>query len=357
MNFSIFLCIVCLCLALSLSEGRRHRREASLNFKSTPKLVVEGVTQELKLECNTPSSLTDVFIPIVIRIEKTDVNASSTDSIATQILSRDLVAVEDSRIRAEGKLQSKSEEVSSLVIQIEKPQVNDSGKYTCTFDYLDFKFQTRTLTKSANVTVVEIAPVSLLPVPDEQCDCKDIWVEINKIKESNSKDIELLKLNIQALEKSSQVGGAVIASPQEVSDDSCKAAFSARFARRDGNPIVSESVIVFDAVTTNKGEAYDVKSGEFTAPCSGQYFFTVTLRTHQDLDSGYVDGVLQVDGQELARTSVHLDAPIENMETSTNGLVVKLEKGQKISVVTKTTSSGSFIGESYSIFSGFFLFP
>ncbi|KAH9508500.1 hypothetical protein Btru_055366 [Bulinus truncatus] len=332
--------IVCLALALPFTQGRRRRREdkPKLTLKSSPKLAVEGVTPELKIECHTPQSLHDLMFSFVISLEREDGNDTSTR--IAYLGPAGLQSLNDSRVKAEGKIQTSEEGSSYLVVRIEQPVVNDTATYTCKFVYLSRGLLPHILTGKVEVTVTEVAPVNYVPVSsEEQCGCNDVWNEINKIKETLVKDNQLLRSSLQAY------------------DETCKVTFSARFGEKDGNPITAEEVIVFNTAPNNKGGAYDTRTGEFTAPCSGQYFFTVTLRTYQDLDSGYVDGVLQVDNQELARTSTHSNEPRDYYATSSNGLVVSLQKGQKVSVVTRTTSSGAFIGEAYSIFSGFFLYP
>ncbi|CAG5114793.1 unnamed protein product, partial [Candidula unifasciata] len=167
------------------------------------------------------------------------------------------------------------------------------------------------------------------------CGCHDVWVEIDKLKGYIRRG---LKQNADNKDYNTFFF---------ISIEKCRVSFSARFAKRNGYAIRDEEI----------GGAYDSSTGVFSAPCDGQYFVTASLRSHQAMDSGYVEGVIAVDKEPKARTSVFIDAPVDNIQSATNGVVLTLRSGQKVAVVVKTTSSGEIIGEDYSVFSGFFLFP
>ena len=53
-----------------------------------------------------------------------------------------------------------------------------------------------------------------------------------------------------------------------LSPDSCRVSFAAGYKNRFGNRLLSDSMMVFDNVISNKGGAYN--NGVFVAPCSGQ---------------------------------------------------------------------------------------
>ncbi|CAL1538108.1 unnamed protein product [Lymnaea stagnalis] len=332
--------LACACLALSSTSALRHRRDDSdakkpLNIRAYPKVAVETITEVLKLECRAPE-YENVLIPVLIYVGKT---GNETKQIAIQKITGQ-ESIEDDRIKSEGTLQVTDGVLPRLNISITKPVVDDGGVYICKYVYVDTTFQAHVITGQLDVTVTPPPSKDFIPLPEtEDCNCQDVWDEIAKIKATLVKENKELRSQVHSY------------------DETCRVSFSAKFATRNGYSIVGGEPAIFDSVLSNKGEAYDVNSGEFTAPCNGQYFFQVTLRSHQEQDSGYVDGVIQVDGEERARTSVFTDASNDNYQSATNGVVLALEKGQKVNVQVKSTSSGEFVGDAYSIFSGFYLYP
>ncbi|XP_059141540.1 uncharacterized protein LOC131929392 [Physella acuta] len=258
----------------------------------------------------------------------------------------------NNRTSVKGQLSGTSGYLSVLIAEIDE---EDEGEYTCIFEYKDRSNKAQELNSTINITY---EPTMAAVTAFNSCDCDAfqdaitiIRGEINGLTEKNKQ----LTSRIERLESK---GPTVhVGTGLETIDDTCRVSFTARFETRKGYVILGEQTAQFDSVVSNKGDAYDTTTGTFTAPCNGQYFFSVTLRSHQDLDSGYVDGVIQVDGVEKARTSVYINAPIENYQSATNGVVLTLEKGQKVNVLIKTTSSGEFVGEGYSTFSGFYISP
>lgn len=106
-----------------------------------------------------------------------------------------------------------------------------------------------------------------------------------------------------------------------------------------------------------QGGAYSNETGEFTAPCAGQYSFLLSMRTHQQDDSGYVEGVIEHNGKPMARTSVFTETNQDHYEQATNGVVLTLAEGDKVQVRIQTTSAGQFYGDDWTVFSGFYISP
>ncbi|KAK3783851.1 hypothetical protein RRG08_031692 [Elysia crispata] len=241
------------------------------------------------------------------------------------------------RTQAEANLKSPDGGDSStfLTVKILEPVESDSGTYECQILYLDNDKDIQNVVSSATVNVTAVPPPNFVPQTSDSCECEDIMSEIDAIK-------------------ASLASGGPGAAPTSTE---CQVSFSAQFQSRNGYLIEDDATAVFDSTTSNKGGAYDTSTGEFTAPCAGQYFFTVVMRSHQDMDAGYVDAVLKVDDSEMARTSVFTDSAISNMQQATTGSIVTLTEGQKVKVVIQTTSSGELIGTEYSVFSGFYVSP
>lgn len=112
-----------------------------------------------------------------------------------------------------------------------------------------------------------------------------------------------------------------------------------------------------NTVPLYQGNAYDVTNGAFIAPCDGQYFFQLTLNTNQQGDSGYVDGVIEVNNTGKARTSVFTQDLSAHHEQATNGVVVTLKKNDAVQARIQTNSAGEIYGQVWSVFSGFYISP
>lgn len=326
-------------LTTPLSDARSRRSVGSLTVRSTPRIAVEGLTEDIRLDCRPTLTVQNVLMAVLIHLERLDENGT-TSLVASQRINNLMVA-DNNRTTADGYLQLDSTDKESfLTVYISKPTLEDDGIYQCRFAFIDDALAVHMLGSKVNVTVKELPPPDYIPAVD--CGCPDVWIEIDKLK--------------AALEaRPTQVTEAV--QPVPALDEKCRVSFSAGFAKRNGYEIRDETIAIFDHVISNKGEAYDSSTGVFLAPCDGQYFVTVSLRTQQTMDSGYVEGVIVVDNEPKARTSVFIDAPVDNIQSAANGVVLTLKSGQKVAVVVKTTSSGEIIGEDYSVFSGFFLFP
>ncbi|XP_012945733.1 uncharacterized protein LOC101850618 [Aplysia californica] len=337
-----FLVLLCVLVALTtVTDARRKKRSARLRLKASPRVVAAGISEELTLDCRPPGSVDDVLWAFLLIVDFENVNG--TISHLAQQTSETQIIDETNRTTAEGYNQmSQDDELSFLTVTVEDPSEEDEGVYSCRFIYLDLDYQVKTLSASVNVTV-KVVPegVEYIPPPpvSEGCDCDAIWDEINNIKSTLAEDNARLRTEVQG------------------HDDSCRVSFAARFQKRSGYTLQSEAPVVFDAIISNKGSAYNTNNGEFIAPCAGQYFFALTVRSFQTMDSGYVEGIIMRDGKPEARTSVFLDHDGDNYQSASTDVVLTLAQGEKVNVQLRTTSSGEFVGEDYTIFSGFFLYP
>lgn len=300
-----------------LLASARAEEEHAIAFSVSPELVIDGMTDDLSIDCRTTDVITDLKKVLMMAILKED------DSGLSMVASKwsTLKMREDNKTTAKGEFSDDGAEPSYLTVNIENPTFSDEGVYSCHLIYITPVFQPIQYQSSANVTVKETPPPNYVPPKSMKCE--------------NNCDSK-----------------GVVAT-----EGSCQVSFSVNFENQHGQPILSDHHILFDHVISNKGEAYNTETGLFKAPCDGQYYFSLSLRSRQEMDSGYVDGLIMVDDQEVARTSAFIDEPLNHIETGTNSVIVSLKEGQEVKVVMKTTSFGQIMGSTYSVFSGFFLFP
>ncbi|XP_052778110.1 complement C1q-like protein 2 [Mya arenaria] len=160
-------------------------------------------------------------------------------------------------------------------------------------------------------------------------------------------DIVALVTKVAGLEKNTRVivkEIGVVLDGTEVED--AGVAFSARLSShilfRPGE------TLLFDDVMMNAGSGFKGSSGEFTAPLSGRYLFTVTVRAQFHK---MVSAELAGNGRMLARVTSGYGA-IERA-TSSVTVVVELKRGDVISVRQASDKTGEYYGNGYSAFSGF----
>ena len=126
-------------------------------------------------------------------------------------------------------------------------------------------------------------------------------------------------------------------------------AFSATVSPHDYGPLGKNQVMIFDRVLTNIGNAYHAHSGIFTAPVHGVYFVSVTV-------SGWV--------HTMGHSYLHVMQSGNSLcsiwaargDQSSQTLILRLKKNDEIYVIN-SVASDIILGESYSSFSGFLIFP
>lgn len=303
-------------------------------FSATPSNVVNGTTKSLEIVCRAPSLDEEVNLIILMQVDQ-----MGDDDVVVPIASDrgsgpTLHVEENNRTTVEGQLRGGA----FLKVTITNPEVGDTGKYQCRFAYLKLaEFRFVLLNKTIEVTFTEPDEPTPVPAMPTSCSCEQVWAEVQDLRETLIAENRQLKDQLKSY------------------DDSCRVSFTARLSERNGKKFWSNRPMVFDSVLTNKGEAYNATNGVFTPPCSGQYFLRLSMRSHQDRDTGYVDGAIEVNGQEMARTSVFSDDPIDHYEQASNGLVLSLKEGDEVLVRIHTNSAGKIYGDVFSIFAGFFI--
>ncbi|KAL3837106.1 hypothetical protein ACJMK2_022487 [Sinanodonta woodiana] len=116
--------------------------------------------------------------------------------------------------------------------------------------------------------------------------------------------------------------------------------------RHDGH--YSGERIVFDNVDYNEGSGYDMKSGTFTCPTTGTYFFTSTIGSYGKV---YIDAVLKIDGVVKFRVYAGYHLQGDNMSTAVT--ITHCRVGQTVWLEVAT---GDHLG-GWESMSGFLLWP
>ncbi|XP_028826183.1 caprin-2-like isoform X3 [Denticeps clupeoides] len=122
-------------------------------------------------------------------------------------------------------------------------------------------------------------------------------------------------------------------------------------ANKHIGPLTAPTSLIYDHVFTNIGDAYNPKTGQFTAPVRGVYFFQLHIFAGGSNPAG---ANLLKNGQHMIAAYNH-KAP-HDINTS-NGVSLLLEVGDVVSV---TLGQGSWIAaytSHLSTFGGYLLFP
>lgn len=104
--------------------------------------------------------------------------------------------------------------------------------------------------------------------------------------------------------------------------------------------------IIYNNILTNDGNGYDDKTGVFTCPVAGTYMFVVDA-----LSPGPTSLHLHLNKTKVA--SLHVsDYQKKGYLQMSRTIVLKVKKGDRVSVVNHAYSSGTLYHEGYSGFSG-----
>ncbi|XP_056620431.1 EMILIN-1-A isoform X1 [Triplophysa dalaica] len=135
--------------------------------------------------------------------------------------------------------------------------------------------------------------------------------------------------------------------------------FSAALTRPQANP----GTIVFDKVFVNEAKAYNAKTGIFTAPVNGRYFFSAVLTGHKNVK---IEAVLSKSNNGIARGDSAgyqpegLEKPMAEVRHTPGSLVIfniilPLQEGETICIDLVTGKLAHSV-EPLTIFSGMLLY-
>uniref|UniRef100_A0A8C2K690 Cerebellin 13 n=1 Tax=Cyprinus carpio TaxID=7962 RepID=A0A8C2K690_CYPCA len=132
-----------------------------------------------------------------------------------------------------------------------------------------------------------------------------------------------------------------------------KVAFSAGLLESGSQqvgPFVTQKTLVYQKIFTNIGNAYDPNTGIFTAPVNGVYFFRFYAHAHP-----FNQMAVSLHKNDQLQCSVYCHQPTTNANGS-NGVVLSLQKGDKMYTQLWENSWVYDDVKSYTSFSGFLLF-
>lgn len=165
---------------------------------------------------------------------------------------------------------------------------------------------------------------------------------------SNYKNIEYLEEKQMKLQK--RIDAMEDALNSLKTEDKAKVAFSATVIESQDvftGPATTSTALIFNHVFTNIGNAYNSKTGIFTAPVKGVYHFSFTTFGYNSHTSGAIllkNGHYQVSTWE----STGPDAS----DTTSNTVILELSVGETVNIALW---NGGKVHAS--VFSGFLVFP
>ena len=128
-------------------------------------------------------------------------------------------------------------------------------------------------------------------------------------------------------------------------EDSKRIGFLATSSSNKEN-VPKHTVVIFDKVLNNDGNAYNPRNGIFTAPVDGLYLFSWTVATNAH--KNFVT-FLEYNGQDVGRNHAGSDGTWNSSASQT--LVLHMKKNHK--VLLKTYYKGDYIhGGGWSTFTG-----
>lgn len=128
-------------------------------------------------------------------------------------------------------------------------------------------------------------------------------------------------------------------------------AFYATHTQHDVHHLGKNSVIIFDQIVSNVGNAYSASQGSFVAPVDGVYVFHVTVmgQVSSNVSNNHFSAHIDVNGVPYSQLWVEIH------DQSSQMFVTELEKGGVVSVKNRYEGYG-IVGQHMSSFSGFLLY-
>lgn len=127
-------------------------------------------------------------------------------------------------------------------------------------------------------------------------------------------------------------------------------AFSATINQAHVDSIGLHQNIVFSDVITNIGNAYNNHHGVFIAPVSGLYMFSATLLSSQNAE---LAAAIEINGTDAVR--MFEKGADGRHGSASQTIIIKLRKGDDVSIQSVFSDSHSYWGDKYTSFSGVLL--
>lgn len=109
----------------------------------------------------------------------------------------------------------------------------------------------------------------------------------------------------------------------------------------------SDEVLLFDEVLINEGDGFKPYTGEFIAPVSGKYLFSVTIRAQYHKQ---VSAELVCNGKILGRVTSGYGCI--DKATASVTIAVELRRSDVVLVKQTAARSGDYHGNGYTTFTG-----
>jgi hypothetical protein len=126
-------------------------------------------------------------------------------------------------------------------------------------------------------------------------------------------------------------------------------AFHARTSAAIQN-VARNAVVVFGTVTLNTAEAYNARTGKFTAPEDGVYSFTWTIATYA---GKYFATDIVHNGKMISYNHVNGGSYNKNFETASASAIIKMKKNDQVWIRTQDSGKDTYAYKDRCSFSGF----
>ena len=116
--------------------------------------------------------------------------------------------------------------------------------------------------------------------------------------------------------------------------------------------VPGRGIIILGRVTTNLGDAYDEKTGIFTAPVSGLYSFQSSIMS---AGAGGTRNVVAAIVVDVSTVAIAASDQAGRWDQSTMNAIVHVDAGQKVFLRNVLQQPSEFYQHGYTAFSGFLI--
>ncbi|XP_053187204.1 complement C1q-like protein 2 [Scomber japonicus] len=181
----------------------------------------------------------------------------------------------------------------------------------------------------------------------------DIWAELKELRDMTRVELRKLEQENTDMMTRLKISENEVEELKRQNADQPKVAFSLGLTD-DGliGPFNTDITLKFSKVFTNFGQGYNPKTGLFTAPVRGAYYFSFT--TMDNRSNVYRDFYLYHNDKRVL-DSFNFSA--NGLESVSNSLVIQLEKGDVVYLVLPAFCTVYDSNRDHTTFNGFLLFP